>query len=552
MQPLVMGGAAGLQRRIGSETATMVTQSRSTVNQDGSRLRQLAIERPLAHPLFSSVALHDYEYPPPRHIREMYGAAYRALSPKHPHAAKNLLRLYPREHAKSEAVAHVIPTWAALRNPNIRILILSQSQKQANNKLDLCRRTINQWGPQFNRTIVRDAARELTLARNENWDVATITAAGFETSITGGHFDILVFDDFVDYSNQRTEIRRETVENEFQNYLNLGSQGESLYFVIGTRKHPQDLYSRLIQSPAWDHEVRQAISDFSVVENEEFEVITSTGERYESIRDVPDEETVTGVWIDEGTRQRIDVLWPERWPLEKLIYDYLTASTEGEGSLVWVRENQNRADALTGQILSEDMLHWVEDLPKSDDAYSIYAGVDVGLVDDPEEAATGDTDYWAVAVIAHDPMDNVSFLVEVRRRRGMTMKEGQRWVQQVLAPFDVNRVLVESNQAQRWLVQEARDDGMIWQGTRSKGQKAERILAMSSRFESGKVRIADTHLDGPDERWQAFVAEWVEFSGDADKHAHDDLLDACEVALRNISMEHVTRSRKISDLPLGW
>lgn len=515
-----------------------------------AELGKVSREHPLGHPLFSSIHLHDYPYPPPAHIREMYGAAYRGLSPEHEYAPKNLLRLYPREHAKSEAVSHVLPTWAALSDPDIRILILSQSQKQANNKLDLCRRTINRWGPRFNRQITRDAAREITLDRHENWDVATITAAGFETSITGGHFDLLIFDDMVDYSNQRTETRRETVENEFQNYLNLGSQGESVYFVIGTRKHPQDLYSRLIESRAWDSKVKKAISDFAVVENQEYDVVTQDGTHYDAMHDVPGGETVTGVDVPPEVKERINVLWPQRWPLDKLIYDYLTASTEGEGSLVWKRENLNQADALMGQILSEDMLAWVDGLPKSEDQYRFFAGVDVALVDDPEDAATGDTDYWAVAVIAHDPVDRQSFLVDVRRTRGITMKEGMGWVRRQLRPFDINRVLVESNQAQRWLVQEARDDGMVWEGTKSKGDKAERIIAMSSRFESGKVRIADTFVDGADSRWQAFVSEWVEFSGDEDKHEHDDLLDAVEISMRNISRENVTSSRSLGDLPL--
>lgn len=509
-------------------------------------LQQLARDDPLAHPLTAAIRLHDYPYPPATHLREIYGAAFRAISPKHPHAPKNLLRLYPREHAKSEAVSHVLPSWAALRDPNIRILIMSESMKQASNKLEECRRTIERWGPTFGRTIRNNSRRELTLERDKTFDVGTITAAGFETSVTGGHYDIIVFDDVVSYQNQRTETRRETVEKEFQNFLNLGSEGKTLYFVIGTRKHPEDLYGRLLDSVAWDTECKKAISDFSVVENGEYGVITNTGQEYDSVGDVPGGETVTGV----QPHREVETLWPARWPLHKLIYDYLTASTEGEGSRVWIRENQNDAHALTGQILDEEMLSWTSSLPKPREAYKWYGGVDVAIVDDSEKAATGDTDYWAVAILAHDPIDKESFLVDIRRRRGMSMREGLAWVERALGRFSMTRTLVEKNQAQRWLVQEAKDQGLRVEGSNSTGDKAERILAMSSRFEAEKVRICDGLIAGDDSRWQAFVSEWCMFAPE-DDDSHDDMLDAVEIAMRNIARENVTKSKyTMSDLPL--
>jgi len=252
------------------------------------------------------------------------------------------------------------------------------------------------------------------------------------------------------------------------------------------------------------------------------------------------------------------VLWPERYPLKTLLGKYIEAmGSEGEGTLIWKRENQNDPEALMGQVLGEDMVHFSDELPggppHSNDSLTFYAGVDLGIEDDPQKAAANDSDYWAVCVGGHDHRNGITYIVQVKRRRGMTLQKGINWVQAAIAEYNPQRVMVESNQAQRWFVQTAKDEGLNFQTTSSTGDKEDRIIAMSSRFESGKVRIYDpvrnpSTGNATSDKWRGFLNEWASFP----TGAHDDRLDSVEIMLRNIGNEEISvSSRGLSDLPLG-
>lgn len=526
------------------------------------RLVELAEKEPLRHPALSSLALHDYEYRAPPFLREIMGSVYKAL--EHPEDyPRRLARLYPREHGKSETGSHVIPSWAALRDPNIRVLILMESETKAKEKLRQCRNTIRDHGGKFGRQIDEDNATNLTLERTANHAEPTIAARGMDSKITGGHYDLLIFDDIVSWPTQRTETQREKRWSQFQDYQqNLGSAGESVYLVLGTRKHNEDLYSQLMDTALWDVEVRKAISDYSIIENGEFTVTTDAGNTYrgDNISAIDTRnETILNIEAD----REVDTLWPERWPLEALIEKLLSELQSEDGSsLVFKRENQNDPRAMEGQILSQDMLNYASPAEVPDQGLRFIAGVDVAVEDDAEKAARGDSDWWAVSVLADHPTSGVTYLVELERKRGISMKRALGWIRTVLNGVErtygepVSRVLVESNQAQRWLVQEAREEDIRFHRTSSSGSKEERIISMSSRFEAGRVKIVDRGLEGDTEqkearkrasqKWQSFADEWVSFP----TGSHDDRLDAVEIAMRGVSGEEVTESEyDMSDLP---
>lgn len=499
-------------------------------------LRRLVREAPLSHPLPASIRCFDFDLPPPRHIREIYGAVFRALSDEYPEAPRHLARLMPREHAKTEAGTVVIPTWIALRDPNIRVLVMSINADKAADKLSEISDYMEDLAPQFGREIVKNNQKQLTLDRTASHEEPTIQAAGFKTGVTGGHYDVIVFDDIVTYETQRTAHRRQKAWQKFQDFLNLDSkQGNSVFLVLGTRKHREDLYSELINSIGWDTRVEQAISDWSLIENGEYSLKTrhqDTGEEFwysaTNTGEInPRKETVVAVDVD----RRVDVLWPEWAPIEDLIKDMVVGFGADEGTIVWQRENQNDPGAMEGQILSEDMLSWQtrSDLEKW--SYRLYAGVDLAVEDDPERAAKNDTDYWAVATIASKPSDDTATVVGLSRKRGMSLQRGLTWIDNQLHEVetefntDVGRVLVESNQAQRWAVQTAEEIGRDFEESNSTGKKEERIIDMSSPFESGRVKLLDSALDD----WSSFVQrEWCGFPNSR----HDDRLDAIEIALR--------------------
>lgn len=514
-------------------------------------LYELAEKQPLCHPGVSSIVLHDYEYPPPAHLRNIYGKIYRALMSQQyeNEQPKKLGFFLPREHGKSEAAAVVTPSWYALQNPNTRTLIISETTGQARKKLQQCRNVIAQYAYVFGRSIKKETQSELILERSVNHAEPTIEAAGMGKSITGGHYDLIIFDDILSWDNQRTEGQRDKTEQRFKDYMNLGSEGDSTFVIIGTRKHPKDLYGGLINNPVWDTTVEKAIEDWSVIENREYGLKIRKDKNVENLdhrdrhynieaNELKSIDTENETIVDVLPYRNVEVLWPERWSLDNLIQDMLSTMLDDDQSpLVWQREKQNDPTVMQGQVLDIDMLHYVEELEYEKEHYSWYAGLDPAVVEDPEQAAMQDSDYWALAIIAHDSVNDNTYLDNIIRKRGMSLKKGIDWVIAQLANYEITNVLVESNQAQRWFVQTAKDKGLRVQETSSSGSKEERIISLSTRFETGKIKIVAE--EGESQKWQSFETEWAQFpSGD-----HDDRLDATEIAYRNTEGNEIKNSK---------
>lgn len=511
-------------------------------------VKSVATEKPLAHPLGFSLVEMDFELAPPPHLVRIYQSVYEGLHPdQYPNAFQNLLFLEPRDHGKSEAGSHVIPSWKVLEDPNHAVLIMMESEKQAKDKLAECSETIRAVGPKYGRKIVNDSATELKLEREVTRPEPSIKAAGFETSVTGGHFDLIVFDDLISDDSVLTESRRNKTWEKFQERLNLRSGDDAVVTVLGTRKHPDDLYDKLLNSPGWNCTVEKAIHDWSIVENGEYDVVAVHPETGATERFGADERPNNWNIVRVVPHRDAPVLWPERYDLPTLIKNYLSGSLEDEqaeqqgleGSRVWVRENQNVADALMGDILDADMLTFVDELPRglSPEAFPVYAGLDPALEPDAEAAAKGDTDYWAWAVAYYDAKHATFYFDDVRRKRGMTMQQACEWVNRQMARYDTRNIWVEANQAQTFLVQSLRDEGLFAKEVDSNRQKEEAIRAMSGRFENGKAVIRG-NPKAP--RWESFVTEWVQFpTGD-----HDDRLDAVRMTLsaRNMEDEEAKRT----------
>lgn len=494
-------------------------------------VREVAANTPLAHPLAFSMGPVRFDYPTPPHLIKLYGDLWRAVMPQYPNAPKQLVRLMPRDHGKSEAGSVVFPTWLALRNPNINILIMMHKEGKAAGKLSECRDHIERLAPAFGREVVKANTTELTLAREEASDVPTIHAAGFKSGVTGGHYDVVIMDDCVIWETQNTEGKREKAQRKFQNYLNLGDESDTVFVVLGTRKHKDDLYSWLLSKREWNSDVKRAVADTSVIEQGEFDLVTDTGAVYAAHErnQIPPSETLTSV----EPHRNVPVLWPERYSLGDLIFEYLSAGDsagESDGvasSSEWLREKQNITSAFEGSVLSEDMLAFVDpaDPPRTKLADDLvhFVTLDPAIEPDPEKAASGNTDYWAIAVLGYDPKDDIAYLRDVFRTRGQSAKQAVAWLRTSLAGYPYQPLYVEATQGQEFLVQAIQDAGIDARRVKPTRQKEDRIISLGALFENGRVRV----LGNPDdEKWRSFMDEWLAFPT-AD---FDDRLDAVAAA----------------------
>jgi len=155
----------------------------------------------------------------------------------------------------------------------------------------------------------------------------------------------------------------------------------------------------------------------------------------------------------------------------------------------------------------------------------MYIGVDIGVQADANKAREQDSDYWAAAVLAVDPVHGDGYLVDLRRQRGMTLREGLQWLDGIHREADRATVLIESNQSQRWFSQQASDMGLPTQEVYNQENKEDRLIQLSIPFGNETIQL----LDWGDDRWQPFVNEWLAFPDGT----HDDALDAVEIVVDN-------------------
>jgi phage terminase large subunit-like protein len=521
---------------------------------ESTDLQDLAQRDPLAHPAVTSIRCFEFSTPPGDHLLETYTSLWRAADEDFPHAPTRVARLMPRGHGKTEGVAVVFPTWCVLTRPDVRVAVVSKTKGLAAERTEKIINAVERWGEHFGVRIADASKQELTTESGRRHKEPTVSAWGLESNVTGRHFDVIVYDDIVDWDNQRTETQRRNVRNYFRDYVdNLPSNDSVLpngavQALIGTRKHIDDIYATdILDSRTWDTDVYRAVhpDDWQVIESRDWQIRGSDGDLYADLAQMPESVDIANNGVVPN--QDIRVLWPDVKPAESICYDIVDGD---ESSLVWQRENQQDPDAMTGQVFTSEMLYYVDTLPTNDDGtpkpLTWVAGLDLAQVDDPQKAAEGDGDYFALAVIGIDHDGETAYLDHLARKRGLSTKGAKEWVvkhidgtAQSSPGYTLQQLLVEQN-AGRGVGQRLQSDTHIpAKNVSSSGSKEQRLHNLSADFEGRELLI---HGDPKRDPWRTFEqSEWLPFP----TGAHDDMLDAVELAMRAVEFGEGTTTARI-------
>ena len=143
-------------------------------------------------------------------------------------------------------------------NPNLRILIYSDATTKAEGFLTSFknhiegkvigsdfRKVFGAWETDPNRKCKWSNREVIISKRTSGYAEATIETAGIGTSLTGKHYDIIIFDDIVSDLNVTTKEQMDKVAECYQKALSLLVPGGEV-LIIGTRWHFGDLYGRII------------------------------------------------------------------------------------------------------------------------------------------------------------------------------------------------------------------------------------------------------------------------------------------------------------------
>lgn len=171
-------------------------------------------------------------------------------------AKKHQLLLLPRDHMKSALVAYRV-AWALTKNPTLRVLYISSTSNLATKQLKFIKDilTCDAYRLYWPEMVEKDEARrekwterEISIdhpkRKEESIRDPSIFTAGLTSNIVGMHCDIAVLDDVVVSSNAYTEEGRSKVLDQY-GLLSSIETVDSEEWVVGTRYHPKDLYSKL-------------------------------------------------------------------------------------------------------------------------------------------------------------------------------------------------------------------------------------------------------------------------------------------------------------------
>jgi hypothetical protein len=184
-----------------------------------------------------------------------------------------LMILSPPRHGKSLLMTHFV-IWQIVRNPDIAIIWVAGSEnvakrfgstvkdELANNKLLIA----DFLGPGGS---FEPTARSGKQWRDDEFEVATRTipqpAPTFKAIGRGGTLlsmdaDLIVTDDIEDHKRTLQPAVREATKDWFESDLDSRKEDHTAWVYIGSRQHPQDLASHLLENEEWEAIVETAHS----------------------------------------------------------------------------------------------------------------------------------------------------------------------------------------------------------------------------------------------------------------------------------------------------
>ncbi|MGQ0723262.1 MAG: phage terminase large subunit family protein [Candidatus Eiseniibacteriota bacterium] len=403
------------------------------------------------------------------------------------------LQLAPRGYGKSTILTIARAVFEILRNPNIRVLIASNTQLQAEVflreikfHLGVNERLIAAFG-RYEDESKWDAREILVKPRTSSAKEATVTCVGVGGPVASRHYDLIIADDLVDEENARTEGQREKVRTWYYKTLLPCLEPEGRLFLVGTRYHYLDLYGHLIKN--------------------EFE------ERHQVIRAI-DSDGATP--------------WPEKFSIE-----WLEERRRQMGSAIFATQYQNDVELMKGDIFREAWFRYYEEQQEWE-LFEHWIGCDPAATK-AEVVLSGrkaETDWWTIVVGARRKEEDASgglgrevFIREVWR--GRVAK--QEYVNRLVAMnerYQPRRVIVEDVAAQEYLAQDLEKLMSVKRLKRTK-DKVSRAYDLQGYFENGQILFPAPHLQLDREAYTALQDELILFPN-AD---HDDLIDGLQTAV---------------------
>lgn len=176
-----------------------------------------------------------------------------------------LMILSPPRHGKTDLFAHFDIWLVACINPNIRILTIGGSEDVSENSSGLAKaelenneNLINEYAPPGTRFEPPRSGPSWT---SGDWTVntrfiqsksPTMKAVGRGGTILSRDADAIVADDIEDHKSTWTDTNREKTRKWWGNDVDSRKTGSTSINFIGSRQHPDDIMSYILEDPSWE------------------------------------------------------------------------------------------------------------------------------------------------------------------------------------------------------------------------------------------------------------------------------------------------------------
>jgi predicted phage terminase large subunit-like protein len=378
------------------------------------------------------------------------------------------LVLAPRGFGKSTLLSIVRSIYEIARNPDVRILLASNTQPQAEGFLREIRGHFER--NHIFRAVFGDLTgrkwtdREFIVGgRTKIAKEPTMLATGVGGAVISRHFDIIICDDIVDEENARTETQRERLRIWFFKVLLPCLEPDGKLCIVGTRYHYRDLYGLLMEAGF-----------------------------------------VPSVTIIRALDPQGRSAWPEKFSVERLEQIRREA-----GTVIFNAQYQNDTEAMKGAVFKEEWLRYYDELPPF---LRIFQGVDLSI------AQHSGADFFAIVTIGIDQWGNI-FVIDCYQAR-LSFRQQTSAIVERACRFDPVKIAIESNAYQAAQADSLKETGMV-RVTKvfTDKDKLTRAWKLSALFEDGRIRLG-RNMHELAEQLLAFP-----------QAEHDDLFDALDFAV---------------------
>lgn len=366
-------------------------------------------------------------------------------------AKSHQLTLLPRGHMKSALIAYRA-AWEITKNPAVTIQYASATANLAEKQLSAIKDILTSkeyrkyWPDMVNleeskraRWTVSEVSVDHPKRREEGVRDPTIFTAGLTSTIVGMHCDIFILDDVVIMENAYREEERNKVKEKYSQFASIENP-DAKEWVVGTRYHPKDLYSDLIEM---EMEIYDAAGN-DVAKETVFEVFE---------RQVEDRGDGTG-----------EFLWPRQKRYDGKWFGF-DAAVLAKKRNQYLDKTQFRAqyyndpnDPESGGIPSHRFQYYEREHIKREDGQwyhkdkplAVFAAIDFAF------STKKGADFTALVVVGVDPDSNY-YVLDIRRFKTERISDYWEAIKELYIKWEFRKLRAEVSVGQMAIVRELKD-----------------------------------------------------------------------------------------------